>query len=47
MKVLDLRCVQQHSFEGWFASEEDYASQLARGLVSCPLCGDATIQKML
>jgi hypothetical protein len=47
MKVLDLQCAHQHSFEGWFASEDDYASQLARGLVSCPLCGDATIQKML
>lgn len=47
MKVLDLQCAYQHSFEGWFASEDDYAGQLARGLVSCPLCGDATIQKML
>lgn len=47
MKVLDLQCAHQHSFEGWFASEDDYASQLERGLVSCPLCGDATIQKML
>jgi hypothetical protein len=47
MKVLDLQCAHQHSFEGWFASEDDYAGQLARGLVSCPLCGDADIQKML
>lgn len=47
MKVLDLQCAHQHSFEGWFGSEDDYASQLARGLVSCPLCGDTTIQKML
>lgn len=47
MKVLDLQCAQHHSFEGWFASEDDYAGQLARGLVSCPLCGDADVQKML
>jgi hypothetical protein len=47
MKVLDLQCAHQHSFEGWFASEDDYAGQLARGLISCPLCGDAQIQKML
>ncbi len=47
MKVLDLQCAHQHSFEGWFASDDDYAGQLARGLVSCPLCGDADIQKML
>ena len=47
MKVLDLQCAQQHRFEGWFASEADYASQQSRGLVSCPLCGDATIHKLL
>lgn len=47
MKVLDLQCAHQHSFEGWFASEDDYVGQVARGLVSCPLCGDAQIQKML
>ncbi len=47
MKVLDLQCAHQHSFEGWFGSEDDYASQLARGLINCPLCGDANIQKML
>jgi hypothetical protein len=47
MKVLDLHCSQQHSFEGWFASEDDFQSQLARGLVTCPLCADATITKKL
>jgi hypothetical protein len=47
MKVLDLQCAHQHSFEGWFGSEDDFVGQLARGLVSCPLCGDGSIQKML
>ena len=47
MKVLNLQCAHQHGFEGWFGSEDDFTSQLARGLVSCPLCGDAQIQKML
>lgn len=47
MKVLDLQCKQQHAFEGWFGSEEDYQGQLARGLIECPLCGDAQITKML
>lgn len=47
MKVLDLQCAQAHGFEGWFASEEDYASQLARGLVTCPMCGDNGITKKL
>ena len=46
MKVLNLQCSQQHSFEGWFASEDDFQSQLVRGLVECPLCGEKTIAKM-
>jgi len=40
MKVLNLRCGQQHAYEGWFASEEDFLSQHERSLVACPLCGD-------
>ena len=47
MKVLDLKCAQQHVFEGWFASEDDFQSQLGRGLVQCPMCGDAAISKQL
>ena len=46
MKVLNLLCAQQHAFEGWFASEDDFQGQLARGLVECPLCADKGIQKM-
>lgn len=47
MKVLNLQCAHQHEFEGWFGSEDDYTSQLERGLVSCPMCGDVHIQKKL
>ncbi|MFW5331301.1 DUF1178 family protein [Hydrogenophaga sp. ZJX-1] len=47
MKVLNLQCAHQHEFEGWFGSEDDFTSQLARALVSCPLCGDTQIRKML
>ena len=47
MKVLNLQCSQRHSFEGWFGSEGDFRDQLARGLVECPLCGDAQVTKML
>jgi hypothetical protein len=45
MKVLDLQCAQGHSFEGWFASEQDFVSQHERGLVQCPLCGDVAVHK--
>ena len=47
MKVLNLQCSQQHSFEGWFASEDDFQGQLERGQVECPLCGDSAVKKML
>jgi len=46
MKVLDLQCSHRHSFEGWFASEDDFQGQLGRGQVECPLCGDSGISKM-
>lgn len=45
MKVLDLCCSQGHGFEGWFSSEDDYASQLDRGLIGCPLCADTRIAR--
>lgn len=47
MKVLDLQCAHLHSFEGWFGSEDEFQSQLAAGLVSCPLCGNAQVVKKL
>ena len=47
MKVLDLKCAGLHVFEGWFASEDDFQSQLTRDLVQCPMCGDAAISKQL
>jgi hypothetical protein len=46
MKVLNLQCSHQHSFEGWFASEDDFQSQLSRGLVECPMCADKGVQKL-
>ncbi len=46
MKVLDLQCTHGHAFEGWFSSEEDFQSQLARQLVECPLCGDSEVAKL-
>lgn len=46
MKVFNLQCSALHRFEGWFASEEDYASQVERGLLECPLCADKTVQKL-
>ena len=46
MKVLDLRCGAGHAFEGWFASEDDYGSQRERGLLDCPVCGNAEVLRL-
>ena len=46
MKVLNLQCAHQHSFEGWFASEDDFQSQLSGELIECPLCETKSIEKM-
>ncbi|MFZ2295757.1 MAG: DUF1178 family protein, partial [Polaromonas sp.] len=46
MKVLNLQCSRQHSFEGWFGSEDDFQGQLAGGLIECPLCADKGIHKL-
>ena len=46
MKVFDLQCEAGHGFEGWFGSEEDYQSQCARGLLTCPLCGSAEVVRL-
>jgi len=47
MKVLNLQCSHGHGFEGWFASNEAFETQLADGLVECPMCGGKDITKML
>jgi hypothetical protein len=46
MKVLDLKCSHEHRFEGWFASTEEFESQLSRGLVACPVCSTAEVSRM-
>lgn len=46
MKVFNLQCSAHHVFEGWFGSDEDHASQVERGLLACPLCGDTTVHRL-
>ncbi|MEK6350510.1 MAG: DUF1178 family protein [Burkholderia sp.] len=46
MKVLDLQCTHGHRFEGWFASADDFESQLSRKLVECPVCGANEINRV-
>jgi|SRR3954464_2476238 hypothetical protein len=46
MIVFDLLCSKGHRFEGWFNSATDYASQKKRGLVSCPKCSSAQVERV-
>ena len=42
-----LRCGNGHAFDGWFRGSDDFERQVDQGLVSCPICGDASISKGL
>lgn len=42
-----LICDAGHTFEGWFSSGGDFDAQQARGLVTCPACGSASVTKAL
>jgi len=46
LKVFNLQCAGGHLFEGWFSSHEDYDDQRQRGLLTCPMCQSASIEKM-
>lgn len=46
MKVLNLRCAHDHRFEGWFASDDDFATQVERALIECPMCGDTAVTRL-
>jgi len=46
MKVLNLRCANGHSFEGWFASDDEFMDQNGAGMIDCPMCADRIISRM-
>jgi hypothetical protein len=42
-----LVCDKHHDFESWFTNSAAYDTQARRGLVTCPLCGSARVEKAL
>ena len=42
-----LKCADDHSFESWFGSSDDYQTLRDRGLVTCPECGSSKVEKSL
>jgi hypothetical protein len=43
----NLVCARGHEFESWFAGSAAYDKQAKRGLVECPVCGTAKVEKAL
>jgi hypothetical protein len=42
-----LACDKGHDFESWFQDSAAYDKQARRGLVTCPLCGSAKVEKAI
>jgi hypothetical protein len=46
MKVYNLCCEQDHRFEGWFSSEDDFIAQSSQHQIECPLCGNHAVRRL-
>lgn len=46
MIVYNLGCTNEHRFEGWFASADEFERQTQAKLLSCPLCGSDSISRL-
>jgi hypothetical protein len=42
-----LNCADGHAFESWFANSAAFDRQNKRGLVNCPVCGSAKVEKAI
>lgn len=42
-----LVCDNAHEFESWFATSSSFEEQAARGLVNCPICDSAKVERAI
>jgi hypothetical protein len=42
-----LRCGQDHGFDGWFNDSASFEKQAKRGLIECPECGATNVERAL
>ena len=47
MITFDLQCANGHTFEGWFKDSKAFDQQNREGLISCPVCNDTSISRLL
>jgi hypothetical protein len=45
MIVYELRCAEDHVFEGWFRNSDAFDAQAEGGQVECPVCGSTDVRK--
>jgi len=43
----DLTCTSGHGFDGWFRDSAAFDEQKRRGILACPVCGAAEVDKAL
>lgn len=43
----DLRCSEDHAFDGWFKDSAAFERLAKRGLVECPHCGNTKVERAL
>ncbi len=46
MIAYDLKCHNDHTFEGWFEDAKAFNKQLKAGLIGCPVCDDTRITRI-
>ena len=46
MIAYDLKCGRGHVFEGWFDDYRSFRTQQKKGLVTCPVCNEATVNRI-
>jgi hypothetical protein len=44
MIIYDLKCGENHEFEGWFNDRANFEHQKEQSLITCPLCGNADVE---
>lgn len=47
MIAFDLKCSNNHNFEGWFKDLESFNEQHSKGMVVCPFCKNTNITRVL
>ncbi len=43
----ELRCSDDHPFDGWFRDSAAFETQARRGLIECPICGGTEVRRAL